>query len=307
MSHDDPVSAAMKRANPVPPDDLGGESGRSPDEMLAHVKTPAKPRSHAGSTDSTPVLQRRGPLVAVGGFVLVIVLGVGGALLFRSGSGTLTTPTTETPALTTPINELPRAPDPIETVRSMFDAWNRGDIEGYLAVQSEAFVVSTARIILEGAEGDPEPDSQQAEALIRYDFTYWFLIGTEWELRDCSAQPTPSGRGDQVSCQLIANSAFERAYRVPNNPKPVRFNVVQGLIVAGTADRIGRGVYPTAAAAFLSWVKESIEGGSLQASEVPCSTTSIYRARQGRVPTVECSQWIVDQLPDWIATLEPTG
>ncbi len=296
MRHDDFVSEAMKRANPVPPGDLGGEPVRSLDEMLAHVKAPTKPRSDVGSTDVISVRHRRGPVVAVGTFVLVIVLGVGSALLFRSGPGTLATPIEEAPTLTTPI----------ETVQLMFDAWNRGDVEAYLAVQGEAFVDSTARIILEGAEDSRQSNSEEAEALIRDDFTYWFLIGTEWELSECSTQPAPSGRGDQVDCQLVANSAFERAYGVPNDPKPVRYTVEQGLIIAGTADRIGRGVYPIAAAAFFRWVQESIDAGSLEASTVPCPTTAIYRARQGRVPSGECSQWIADQLPQWIATLGPT-
>jgi hypothetical protein len=189
----------------------------------------------------------------------------------------------------------------------MFDAWNRGDVEDYLAVQDAAFVESTARIILEDGEGNLQPTSEEAEALIRDDFTYWFLIGTEWELNECSTRPAPSGQGDQVNCQLMANSAFERAYGVPNNPKPVRYTVEQGLIVAGSAERIGRGVYTPAAADFFNWVQESIDAGNLEASSVPCPTTFVYRARQGRVPSGECSQWIADNLPQWIATLEPTG
>ncbi len=297
MSRDDFVSDAMKSANPVPPGDPGGKPGQSPDEMLAHVKAPAKPPSHLGTTDAIPVRRGRGPVVAVGAFLLAIVLGVGGALLFRSDPGTLTTPKEEAP--------LPS--DPIEAVESMFDAWNRGDVEDYLAVQSDAFVGSTARIILEGGEENQQPDSDEAEALIRDDFTYWFLIGTEWELNECSTRPAPSGRGDQVNCQLTANSAFERAYGVPNDPKPVRFTVEQGLILAGTADRIGRGAYTTGGADFFSWVRESIDAGTLEASSVPCLTTAVYGARQGRVPSGECSQWMADHLPQWIATLEPAG
>jgi len=297
MSRDDFVSDAMKSANPVPSGEPGGKPGKSPDEMLAHVKAPAKPPSHLGTTDAIPVRHGRGPVVGVGAFVLVIVVGVGGALLFRSDPGTLTTPKEEAP--------LP--PDPIETVESMFDAWNRGDVEDYLAVQSDAFVGSTARIILEGGEDNQQPNSEEAEALIRDDFTYWLLIGTQWELNECSSQPAPSGRGDQVNCQLTANSAFGRAYGVPNGPKPVRYTVEEGLIIAGNAERISRGGYPTAGADFFSWVQESIDAGIFKASSVPCSTTAVYVARQGRVPSGECSQWIADHLPQWIATLEPTG
>ncbi len=297
MSRDDFVSDAMKSANPVPSGEPGGKPGKSPDEMLAHVKAPAKPRSHRGTTDAIPVWYRRGPVVAVGAFVLVIVVGLGGALLVRSDPGTLTAPKEEAP--------LP--PDPIETVQSMFDAWNRGDVEDYLASQSEAFVGSTARIILEGGEENQQPDSEEAEALIRDDFTYWFLIGAQWELNECTTQPAPSGRGDQVNCQLTANSAFERAYGVPNNPTPVRYTVEQGLIVAGSAQRIHRGAYPTAAADFFRWVQESIDAGSFEASSVPCPTTAVYVARQGRVPSGECSQWIADHLPQWATTLDPSG
>jgi len=296
MSHDDLVSKAMKQANPVPPGDSGDEPRRSLDEMLAHVKAPAKPRPHIDSTDVIPVWHRRGPTIALGTFVLVIILGVGSALLFRPGPGTVATPIEEAPIIA-----------PIETVQSMFEAWNRGDVEAYLALQSDVFVGSTARIILEGGEGNLQPNSEEAEALIRDDFTYWFLIGAQWELNECTTQPAPSGRGDQVNCQLTANSAFERAYGVPNNPTPVRYTVEQGLIVAGSAQRIHRGVYPTAAADFFSWVQESIDAGSFEASSVPCLTTAVYVARQGRVPSGECSQWIADHLPQWIATLDPTG
>ncbi|MEE8375985.1 MAG: hypothetical protein V3S26_06665, partial [Acidimicrobiia bacterium] len=294
MSHDDLVSEAMKQANPVPPGDPGDEPRMSLDKMLAHVKAPAKPSPHVDSTDIIPVWHRRGPTIALGTFVLVIILGVGSALLFRPGPGTLTTPIEEAPIIT-----------PIETVQSMFDAWNRGDVEAYLALQSDAFVGSTARIILENGEDNQQPSSEEAEALIRDDFTYWFLIGTEWELNECSTRPAPSGQGDQVNCQLTANSVFERAYGVPNDPKPVRFTVEQGFIVAGTADRIGRGAYTTGGADFFSWVRESIDAGTLEASSVPCLTTALYVARQGRVPSGECSQWIADHLPQWIATLKP--
>ncbi len=294
MSRDRFVSDAMKRANPVPPGDPGGEPGKSPDEMLAHVKAPTKPTSHVGTTDTTPVRHRRGPVVAVGAFLFAVVLGLGGALLFRSGPGRLTTPIEE-------------APPPLETVQSMFDAWNQGDIEAYMALQSSSFVSSAARIILEGAEDDPQLNAEEAEALIRDDFTYWFLIGTEWELSECTMQPAPSGAGEQVDCQLTANSAFERAYGVPNDPKPVRYTVEEGLITAGSTERIGRGVYTAAAADFFIWVQESIDAGSLESSSVPCPTTAVYRARQGRVPSGECSQWIADHLPQWISTLEPTG
>jgi hypothetical protein len=297
MSREGFVSDALKKANPVPPGDLGGEPGKSPDEMLAHVKAPVKPTSRVRTTDATPARHRRGPVVAVGAFLLAIVLGLGGSLLLPSGPGTLTTPMEETP--------LP--PDPIETVQSMFEAWNHGDIESYMAMQSSSFVASTAQIILEGAEDDRQLDSEEAEALIREDFTYWFLIGTEWELKECTIQPAPSGEGDQVDCQLIANSDFEQAYGVPNDPKPVRYTVEEGFIIAGSAERIGRGVYTAAVADFFSWVQESIDAGRFEASSVPCPTTAVYRARQGRVPSFECSQWIGDHLPQWVATLDPTG
>ena len=297
MNHNDRVSEAMNLANPVPRSDLGGESGRSPAEMLAHVKAPARRKSYVGSGRAAPRWHRRAPAVFVGTFALVVVVGVGSALFFRSESGSPTSVPDEASGL---IN-------PIETVQLMFDAWNRGDIEGYLAVQDRAFVESIARIILEGAEDSSVSNSEESEILIRDDFTYWFLIGTEWELTDCSTQPTPSGSGDHVNCQLTANSAFARAYGEPNDPRPVRYTVQRGLITAGSADRPGRGVYPFAAAAFFSWVQESIDAGSREASTVPCPTTAVYRARQGRVPSGECSQWIADNLPQWIATLDLTG
>jgi hypothetical protein len=297
MNRDDLVSDALKRANPVPPGDPEGKPGKSPDEMLAYVKAPTKRPSQVGTTDVIPARRRRGPFVAVGAFVLTIVLGLGSVLLFRSSPGTLTTP----------IEEALLSPDPIETVQSMFDAWNRGDIETYLALQSEAFVDSAARIILEGGEENQQPASEEAEALIRDDFLYWFLIGTEWELNECSTEPAPLDRGDLVNCQLTANSAFERAYGVPNEPIPVRYTVKEGFISAGSVYRIGRGVYPTAGAAFFTWVRESIDGGSMEMSSVPCPTDAVYVARQGRAPSGECSRWIADHLPTWIATLEPTG
>jgi hypothetical protein len=297
MSRDDFVSKAMKRADPVPPGDLGSESGRSPDEMLAHVKAPAKRESYVGSAGVIPRWHHRGPAVFVGTFVLVVVLGVGSALFFRSDPGAPTSLTEEAPGLITPI----------ETVQSLFDAWNRGDVEAYLAVQDGAFVDSIARIILEGGDENQQPNSEEAEALIRDDFTYWFLIGTEWKLTECSTELAPSGSGDHVNCQLTADSAFARAYGEPNDPRPVRYTVAQGLITAGSADRPGRGVYTFAAAAFFSWVQESIDAGSLETSTVPCPTTAVYRARQGRVPSGECSQWIADHLPQWIATLDAAG
>lgn len=295
MNRDDLVSDAMKRANPVPPGDPEGEPRRSPDEVLAYVKAPAK--RQVGTTDVMPARRRRGPVVAVAASVLTLVLGLGSVLLFRSSPGTLTAR----------IEEALLSPDPIETVQSMFDAWNRGDVETYLALQSEAFVGSAARIILEGGEEDQQPASEEAEALIRDDFLYWFLIGTEWELNECSAVPAPLDRGDLVSCQLTANSAFERAYGVPNEPAPVRYTVKEGSITAGSVYRISRGVYPTAAAAFFSWVEESIDDGSMEMSSVPCPTNAVYVARQGRAPSAECSRWIADHLPTWIATLEATG
>ena len=224
-----------------------------------------------------------------------------------SGGDTTTTQTaTATPTTTQPAPTTTTQPtaDPIATVEALFDAWNRGDLDTYIALQSdEAIEIRGNTIFLRTGTG---LSYEQAERAVRDDFMFWYLTGTEWILSDCEASPGGSTPGDIVTCQLIANTGFLGALGEADSGRSVRYLVEDGTITFGTVELFDV-PEALAQASFIEWAKERIEDGTIEEGTVLCDTVRfIYTPPLGGKfpPTPVCAQWIGDHLDEWKADLD---
>ncbi len=243
--------------------------------------------------------------------VTVVALGVAGC-----GDSSGDTTTTEAPSETTfavttteptPTTTAPPTADPIATVEALFDAWNRGDIDTYIALQSdEAIEIRGNTIFFRAGTG---LSYEQAERAVRDDFMFWYLTGTEWTLSDCEASPELTTPGDVVSCLLIANTGFLRALGEADSGRgvPIRYVVEDGTITFGTVELVEEVPNALAQASFIEWAEERIEDGTIEEGTVPCDTLRfIYTPPLGHMypPTPVCAQWIGDHLDEWKADLD---
>ena len=190
-------------------------------------------------------------------------------------------PTTAPPTTAEPV------PDPmaVEVVAALFNASNAGDVETYMALQSQQALTE--------ALGLQEPFREEKA---RDSFLFLYLMGAEWVLTDCTARTATAVQGDVVFCQLSVDADWLRAYGLEDPPSRVRFVVDDGIVTENSASIILRSRHAISGLALAQWLFDNYEAGFTEA----CGGVDLADFNT----TPRCAELMQLHLDEWASYLE---
>ena len=191
------------------------------------------------------------------------------------------------PPTTTPSSTAEPSPDPmaVEVVADLFDASNAGDVETYIALQSQEALTEVL--------GLQEPFGEKKA---RDSFLFLYLMGAEWVLTDCTARTATAVQGDVVICQLSVDADWLRAYGLEDPPSRVRFVVDDGIVTENSASIFLRSRHQISGFALAQWLFDNYETGFTEA----CGGVDLADFHT----TPRCAELMQLHLDEWASYLE---
>ncbi len=191
------------------------------------------------------------------------------------------------PPVATPSSTAEPSPDPIavEVVADLFDASNAGDVETYIALQSQEALTEVL--------GLQEPFGEKKA---RDSFLFQYLMGAKWVLTDCTARTATAVQGDVVICQLSVDADWLRAYGLEDPPSRVRFVVDDGIVTENSASIFLRSRHQISGLALAQWLFDNYETGFTDA----CGGVDLADFHT----TPRCAELMQLHLDEWASYLE---
>ncbi|MFQ5968254.1 MAG: hypothetical protein ACE5MI_11690 [Acidimicrobiia bacterium] len=271
--------ALIRSANPVLTEDALLDSAEESRSFLhaVELKRDAMPEAPVAGLERPPERPKRArvlrPAIAIATIAAAVVLGL--ALWLASSSED-----------TAPVDQPP--PDPISVVEDLFAAWNAGDVETFIALQSEEAIGFA-------------PGQQVQEETARDAFLFQYMLGAEWVLTDCESPPATGYQGDVVFCRLTVSTDLTRTYGLEHpGLSRVRFVVDDGIINFQSFNPFL--VSPSNHSLFLAatWLFDNYEAEATEACGGLSEEWPDYA-------TPRCAEFVQLHLDEWKAYLEAEG
>lgn len=304
------VVALIRKANPVAADDSLLDGPAADRALLRDIETRRETMTDTSVVEiqrpPEPPRRRRALLWAAAALVVLVAGTV--AILIVAGdedapdvATTVTTPnvvsTTTPPPPTTAPQAVDTSAQSIGVAEAFYQAWTDGDYDLFISMVTPEYVEEFER----GSSGEDDPAA--STELARSDFTFWYLLGTTFELSNCTVTQANAIPGDILNCQVTELTEVGRVFGADAQTYDVRIVVDDGLITESEyLTNVPKGTERDAFVAFADWAE-----ANFAESEVPCLLREIPLGRgNARVfaQVSDCAAWIVDgPLQAWAATL----